>query len=298
MKNIIKIALVMAMGSMLSGCFFGEKVQVPPAFEGKVLTQNGYLPEAYPPSTFRLANCWTMFGGVCDELVLIEKSDTGIKESFTVFMPRNQLEMTFDLRMTASIVDGKTDAILARVKTSLVDGRKTVTFEQVYNTYAKPIIRDAVRAVVAKYTIDEVASSRDAVNEKIRERLTKVLANTPIGFKTAGLGKVNYPAIILKKKEEAENRRIEIEQEAATKQIMLIKLQTKLEAAKASRAIRREKAQAAAEENEIAAKSITEKYLQYKRLEVLHELAKSGATTFVPFEALGTVGLSNKVLNR
>lgn len=38
-------------------------------------------------------------------------------------------------------------------------------------------------------------------------------------------------------------------------------------------------------------------YLEYKRLEVLQELAKSGTSVFVPMSALDEVGMSNKAFN-
>lgn len=293
-----KIILMLAL-LVLAGC--GEIVTVPPAFEGKVLTPNGYKPDNYPPSTFRLSACWRP-GAICDELVLIEKSDKGMKEEFTLFMPKNELTMAFDFRMTASIRDGKTDAILNRVAADEIsdgglfdNGQKIITFDKVYRTYAQPIIRDAVRSVVAKYTIDEVASSRDAVNAAIIERLEQVLSNTPIRLLQGGIAHAAYPDIITKRKEQAEERRIEIEQEEARKQVRLVQLQTDLEAAKAERAILREKAEAAAEQNKIFADSITPEYVEYRKLEVMSELARSGSTVFIPFDALGNVGLSQKI---
>jgi len=206
-------------------------------------------------------------------------------------MPKNQLTMSFDIRLTGSIRDNSTDKILSRIDAT--SGR--ITFSQVYTTYAQPIIRDAVRAVVAEFTIDQIASSRDAVNQKIAEKLKTRLASTPIALKQVGLARAEYPQVITERKEKAEQRRIDIEQEEANKQVKLIKLQTALEEAKANRAIRREHAEAAAEENRIAAESITPEYIEWKKLEVLSEMAKSGSTTFVPVDALGTVGLSNKV---
>ena len=290
-----KISMLILLCSTLVAC--GEKVEVPPAYEGKILTPNGYLPETYTPSTFRLDPCWSP-GAICDQLVLIEKSDNAVKEEFTVFMPKNQLTMSFDIRMTASIRDDKTDAILNKLTAETSDeGRKFISFARVYDVYARPIIRDAVRSVVAEYTIDEVASSRDAINQSIRKRLESVLKVTPVTLKTAGLAKVAYPEVITKRKEQAEERRIEIEQEEARKQVELIKLQTELEKAKANRAIRRERAEAAAEENKIAASSITPEYLEYKKLEVLDNIARSGGSVFVPFDALGTVGLSQRIFN-
>jgi len=70
----------------------------------------------------------------------------------------------------------------------------------------------------------------------------------------------------------------------------LVKLQADLAAAKAERAIRRERAEAAKEENIIAAESVTDKYLKYKRLEVLEAMAKNKNATWIPFGALDKVG--------
>lgn len=299
-KSAFSIMAIVASSLMLTGCF-GKVVEVPPAYEGKILTKNGYLPESYPPSVFRLPPCWTP-GAICDKLVLIEKSDRAVEEQFSLFMPRDQLNLTFDLRMTASIRDGSTDTILDRVPliTRNSDGQNVVphiSFDKVYDTYARPIIREVVRSVVADFSIDEILSSRDAVNQEINERLSNSLSGVPVILKTAGLADVQYPEVITKQKELTAQRKIEIDQQEAKKQIRLIELEADLEAARAERGIRREKAQAAAEENEIAAKSVTPEYLEYKKLEVLEKLAENGNSVFVPFEALDEVGLSQKIFN-
>lgn len=292
MKRIVILCAVMAL-IFIAAC--GKSVEVPPAHEGKILGQKGYLPESISPSKFRLAPCIVY----CDELVLVEKSDKNVKEHFTLFMPKNQLNMTFDIRMTAAIKDGQTDTILNNItpqpSTGYTGVEKIVTFEQVYAVYARPIIRDVVRSTLAEFTIDEIASSREAVNQHLKSNLNTALKGTPITLKQSGLANAQYPEVIVKRKEQAEERRIQIEQEEANKKVKLIKLQTDLETAKAKRAVLREQAQATAEQNEIASKSISEEYLQWKRLEVLAEIAKSGSAVFVPFEALDEVGLSQQI---
>ena len=72
----------------------------------------------------------------------------------------------------------------------------------------------------------------------------------------------------------------------------MVKLQADLEAARAERQIRRERAQAVLEENRIYAESVSDRYLAYRRLEVLERLAGSQNTKWVPFQALGSVGQS------
>ena len=281
-----KIILPLMLFTALSAC--GERVEVKPATEGYILGSNGYKPDAIPPSRFRLDPCIL----VCDKLILVEKSDQGMKEEFRLFMPIDQLNVTFDLRMTASIEDGATKKILNKITPT--DNR--ITLNQVYETYAQPIIREVTRSVLAEYSINELSSSRDAVNAVLSEKLREALKVQPIKLKTVGLADIQFPDVITKQKEAAAERRIAIEREEAEKQIKLIQLQTEFETAKVERSIRRERAEALAEENKIAADSVTPQYLQYKKLEVISELAKNGSTSvFVPFDALDEVGLSQKV---
>ncbi|PCJ96805.1 MAG: Band 7 protein [Hyphomicrobiales bacterium] len=293
MKSIL---IMGALAISLAAC--GQIVEVPPATEGKILTQNGYLPDTYTPSVFRLEFCG-LPGQVCDKLILVDKSDKSAKESFKLLMPKDQLNMRFDLRMTASIRNNQTDQILAKITPEYISSRVgMIDFNRVYITYAQPVIREVTRSVISKYSINEINSSRNAVNAELVKALELALKSTPIKLKTVGLADIQFPEFITKQKEESAARREAIKREQAEKQIRLIQLETELAAAKANRAVRREKALAAAEENDIFAKSVTKEYLEYKKLEVLEKLAESGSSVFVPFNALDEVGLSQKVFSK
>lgn len=286
----------------LGGCFWGEAVEVPPAHYGKIQTKNGFNPDVIPPSRFRLAYCWFY----CDKLYLVEASDFAIEEIFrdqnALFMPKSDLVMPFDIRGTFSIKgdENTLNKVFDRVPIEPINewastASGIVKQNVIYETYGRPVVRDVVRQVVSKYSIDEISSSREAVNAELTTELNKAFENTPILIRRVGLADVRYPDLILKQKETAAQRRIAIEQEEAEKQIRLVKLQADLEAAKAERSIRREKAQAAAEENEILAKSATRDYLAYRDREILEAMATNKSAVFMPFEALTTVGMSNKV---
>ncbi|MFS1524991.1 hypothetical protein ACL7TT_12930 [Microbulbifer sp. 2304DJ12-6] len=82
-----------------------ERVEVPPAHVGKVLTQNGYKPEVVPPSKFRLDMCLLY----CDKLVTLPIADFVHLERLKVFMPKDQRNMSFDVRMTGAISSGVID---------------------------------------------------------------------------------------------------------------------------------------------------------------------------------------------
>lgn len=286
----------------LGGCFWGELAEVPAAHYGKIQTKNGFNPDVIPPSRFRLPYCWVY----CDKLYLVESADFGIEEAFrgenALFMPKSDLVMPFDVRGTLAIKGDPVslNAAFDRVSTEPLDSwganaAGIIRKEALYKIYGEPIIRDVVRQVVAKYSIDEISSSREAVNAELTNALNKAFESTPILIRRVGLADVRFPELILKQKETAAQRRIAIEQEEAEKQIRLVKLSADLEAAKASRAIRREQAQAAAEENEILAKSATREYIEYRKLEVAEKMAENKSAVFFPFSALDEVGLSNKV---
>ena len=298
MKRFLKVASVASVAVILAGC--GESVQVPPAYVGKILSKDGFQPGLIKPSQFRLPICVLY----CDRLIVVESSDFGHVEQFrkdhALYMPKSQLAMPFDVRGTFAIRndDKALQAVFDRVPADyrqrklrgLVHG--FIGKQRIYNIYAKPVIRDVVRRVASKYSIEEVASSRAAINSELNKAIAEALARTPLVALRFGLADVRFPKVILDQKETAARRRIAIQQEEAEKQIRLVKLQADLEAARAERQIRRERAQAVLEENKIYAESVNEKYLAYRRLEVLEKLAGSQNTKWVPFEALGTVGQS------
>ncbi|XOV81088.1 MAG: SPFH domain-containing protein [Aestuariibacter sp.] len=281
-------AIILAAIASLSGCsLIGEKVQVPPAHLGKVLTKDGYKDGNYGPSRFRLDPCFAY----CDSLVLLETSDQSIKESFKLFMPKDQLNMGFDIRMTVSIDESQVNNIYNKVPAQ----NGLIAFNRIYLTYAQPIIRDIARQVVAKYSINEVASSRERISLELQNMVGQALVETPLKLKRLGLADVQFPDIITRAKEQAAERREQIERERAQFEIQKIQQERQLEQAKMQRAIDREKAEATREANEILSKSVTDKYLAYRSLEVLEKMARSENKVFVPVEALGSLGLQQAV---
>ncbi len=284
-----KILTALTLSFLLSGCnlILGEKVQVPPAHIGKVLTKDGYKPDNVGPSRFRLDICFAY----CDSLILLEMADRAKTENFKLFMPRDQLNMQFDVRMTVAVNPNKIDEIYEKIAPS---GNK-ISFDSLYNTYARPIIRDEVRQVMAEYSINEVASSREKISGELFEKVTSALDGTALSVKRFGLADVQFPDIITKAKEAAAERREQIEREKAQFEIQKVQLERALEEAKMTRAIEKEKAEATREVNEILAKSVTDKFLSYRSLEVLEQMAASKNKVFVPVEALGTIGLQQSV---
>ncbi|MFC6633433.1 SPFH domain-containing protein [Microbulbifer taiwanensis] len=284
MRFISKLMVVLA-ALVLSAC--ADRVEVPPAHVGKILTKNGYKPETVPPSKFRLDMCLYY----CDKLVTLAIADFGHREQFKLFMPKDQLNMSFDVRMTGAINGEMIDNIFDRIPPS----NSNISVSHVYNTYAQPVIRDVVRRVVAKYSINEIASSREALSQELFAEVDVALRGTPIVVKRLGLADVQFPKVVTEAKERAAERRELIEQEKAQFEIQKIQMERDLEREKMNRAIAREKAMGQKEVNDLLAKSVTDKYLAYRTLEVLDRMAESENKVFVPVEALGTIGLQQAV---
>jgi len=293
----LKFLLILPLLALLAAC--GERVEVPPAFVGKVLTKNGYKPDTIPPSKFRLDMC----AFYCDKLYVVEVSDNGLEENFTLFMPKDQLNMSFDIRGTFAIKsdNASINKIFDKIVPQGAGGGDNysgvVTFEQVYSVYGRPVLREVVRSVIAEFDINAIASSREVANAKVQEAIEVALADTPIQVLRVGLADVQFPPVITKAKENAAERRIDIEKAEAQKQIDMVNLQADLERARMERNIRREKAETVAEENKIVTESVTADYLAYRQLEVISELATNKNTVFVPFGALDNIGLATKMFN-
>lgn len=291
MKKFFAIFSLVFMSFALVAC--GERVEIPPAHVGKIQTKNGFKPETLPPSKFRLELCWAY----CDKLFLVDVSNFPVRESIKVFMPKDELNMTFDVRMT--LATRTTENSINRIFDKIVAGDDNlVTGREVYDTYAQQVIRSAARNVMTQYTISEVASNRERVNAEISDSIIKGLESKPIEVIEVGLADVQYPDVIVNAQEAAKEREVEIKQQEAKNQIIFSRLKADLEVAKQQRAIDREKAEAAKEQNEIYSNSVSDRYLKWKTLEVMEKLAENENTVFVPMAALDEVGLSVSMFNK
>lgn len=262
--------------AVLSGCM-GELVEVPPAHVGRVLTPEGYSPNTIPPSKFRLDSCW-MPGAVCDRLVLVEASDTPITEKMTVFMTKDDLNLTVEVRGTLTIdtTPATVDTLLDRITAKASDRRSTsiIPALQVYKTYGEQALRGVVRSEITKHSIDDIMANREAIGQSIHAALVEKLqtTNTPIRVSRFELADVQPPEVIIKAKEAAAERDIAVQRAEADARVAMVEADRALEIARKDRLVEREKAEAIAEQNKIAADSITPQLLEYRRLEVMQEV--------------------------
>lgn len=263
MRKIL-IGGVMALALALVGC--GERVEVPPAHVGKIMTQDGYQENLIPTSKFRLPACLAY----CDRLVLLDVSDKSYVEPLEIFIPEDKLNLKVSVRTTLSVNPKKTTELFSALSPQAQsDYLSLIASESIYRTYATQIIQAEVRAYLSQFSISQIASSNEKINAEVSQRLSKVIQErTPFSVRYVGITNIEYPKIITAAQEAAAERREAIQQEEAQLEISKVKLERELQEARLTRAIEKEKAETESMAQSLLAASVDSRVLELRRLEV------------------------------
>ena len=295
MNKFMKVVTVGAISVMLTAC--GKLVEVPSAHVAKVIDEKGFQDTTYTQSRFRLQSC-ALPGQVCEQLVIADVSDRSVDESFKLVMPRDRLEMDFDIGITYTIDRTKVDDLfhsLNTVKTE--DSRiKKISIESAYNTYARPIILTETRNFLSQFSIEEVLTNRTEVSNDLRQHLIdRVEEQTSFIVINVGLNKASPPPVIVESQLNTARHRENIRVEEQNQEVAMIRLEREYNNARMERKIEVEQADATAEVNRILGDSMTEDYRAFRTLEILEAMANSSNKTFIPVEMLGTMAAQNLV---
>jgi len=269
MKQVFRSIAIATAIALTAAC--GAKVEVPPAHVGKVLTRNGFAPETLAPSKFRLEPCIAY----CDKLVLLQANDAPFHEKMEVFMPEDKLNLSVEVRGTMSIMSNNSrtiDSLYDRITAVPTDDNdvNVITAELIYRTYGQPTLRGVVRNKIAEYTIADVMANREALAQTIHDAIVDRMeaTSTPLMFSRFELADIQPPLVIIEAQVTAKKREIDIMTANADAEVKMVEAERDLEIAQKRRLVEREKAEAIAEQNQIAAASITPQLLEYRRLEV------------------------------
>lgn len=250
MKKLATLGLAAALALSLSGC--GERVEVPPAHLGKIMTKDGYMEGTIGTSKFRLPACVSY----CDKLVLLNVADQAYLEKMEIFMPEDKLKLKISVRINLTLSPKKAESIFNSLPPSTTeennDQLSSIGRDVAYNTYASQIVQTETREYLSQYTIAEVASNLEKVNADLRARLSKSLS-THFDVRYVGITNIEYPAIISEAQENAARRREQIEQENAQLAVSKVQLERQLQEAQLQRRIDVEKAEADAEADRVRA---------------------------------------------
>lgn len=293
-KKFFGAIMVGVVALSLAAC--GEMVEVPPASKGIILGANGYTGEIVNPSRFRLPFCPPM--AVCDKLVVVEAGDFGWNEEMEILMPKDQVQLTADVRFTLGISsdESKLLSLFDRITPHrLESGNFGTNINQVYEIYGSPIIRNVVRVTLSKYSIQEVMANQGKISEELRAAVTNALKETALEVKVFGLAGISPPPVIMNAQIAALERKVAIETAEANAQVQIREAQAALEVARSRREADLLEATTIREADEILADGVTPELIRYRELQVLEKMADNNNAVFFPVDMIGSVGLENRV---
>lgn len=297
--RVTMAAAVMLAALTLSGCNW-ESVEVPPAHVGKLSTESGLQEGIIQPSKFRLEGfCFN-----CDSLILAEASDYGAKESMKIYMPKDELNLDVDVRgiFSISAAEDNIEMVFARVPASNTESSrvKVIPMQTVYSTYAEPVVREAIRSVLTKYTIAQVMENRDAISAELASEVRARLEATPITTIRFGLADVQPPAVIVTAREKAKEREIAIQQAEADKQVALKQAEAALEVAVKQQEVDLKEAETQVLVTQKLAEGVNDAFVTQRWLKVMATLAENpeGRVIVLPYEAIGNPSLMMGTFNQ
>ncbi len=112
------------------------------------------------------------------------------------------------------------------------------------------------------------------------------------------LGNIRYPAIVTQAVEDAKARGLSIKKEQAQAIINMTKKKNELALVEADYQIQMKKANTIKDANKIMGQGITKSLLKLKALEVQEKMAANGSAVFVPYDALGSIGVNNRMYSK
>ena len=277
----VKIIATGLMVSLLTGCGF---YTVPPASKGKILSTSGYSADVKETGKYLL---WGR-----DEMVVLDTSTQTMAESVSVKMQDN-LTLDFQVRFRTRIAGN--DKVINAMFNDITHENYQVSLPRVYAVYGKDVVQSVARSVVGKYKTEDVGVNFDKITNDLHQELVKRMVNSPLEVSNITLANIVYPDVITKAIEAQQERKLAIETEANNQAVEMVKKENELKLAQADYEIRMTRAKALRDENKTTAEGLNPMLLEYRRLEVLESMTKNNNAIFVPYEGLGSSGVSNRM---
>ena len=257
---------------------------MPPASKGKILSTTGYSADVKETGKYLL---WGR-----DEMVVLDTSTQIMAESVSVKMQDN-MTLDFQVRFRTRIAGN--DKVINAMFNDITHENYVVALPRVYSVYGKDVVQSVARSVVGKYKTEDVGVNFDQITADLHAELVKRMVNSPLEVSNITLANIQYPDVIVKAIEAQQERKLAIETEANNQAVEMVKKENELKLAQADYEIRMTKAKALRDENKTTAEGLNSMLLEYRRLEVLESMTKNNNAVFVPYEGLGSSGVSNRM---
>lgn len=287
-KKFMSGMILLVAALVLTGC--GENIE--PGFKGKIMDKNGYSADIKETGRYYI---WGS-----ESLVLLETSTKSFSIPLTVKM-KDEMDLTFKVNFRTRV--GGSDKVLNALFNDITadsehGDKKTISLNKVYEVYGNDVVSNVARSVVGKYQVNQVSANYDLINDQLQAALIKAMANNPLEISNVTIAEISWPKVITDAIEKQQERELAIKTEANQQAIEMVKRENALKLAQADREIELTRARTLRDQNAITADGINDKLLAYRALEVQEKMAENKAAIFVPYEALGTGGLSNRIFGK
>lgn len=295
-SRILLTGVALAAAMLATGCN-GPQVKVPPGYVAKLSTKDGVSKDVIRPGIFRLNN----FCVDCDQAILLEASDKALAEEIEVFMPKDQLKLTFNVTGLFRVAneDKVVNTIFDRLPAQGINPEsgiaddpsrvRIISFDQVYKTYGEQVVREVARSIVSKYSINEVQENREKIAAEIYAAVKEKTKGTPIEVVRLSFGSITLPDVIANAKEAGAKREEDLRAAEANKQLALKQQEIELIEADTVRQVDQKLAQ-----------NVSPVILQQRWLKIMETLAANDSKTvyIMPAQAFGDPSIMMPTLNK
>lgn len=299
MKSKVKSVMGLAILSIiLVGC--GPIVEVPPAHVAKRSTASGLQEGLILPGKIRLG----MAIGKYDNLILAQTADMSIKESMPVYMPKDQLNLTLEVRGVISVSpdEKNVEKLFARVvpKRTNKDRVTMIDMDTIYETYGQNPLREVSRVISTKYSIDEIMANRERIGQELFNAVKESLQNTPLTVIEFGFADLQPPQVVVTAQETKKTREVEILRAEADKAIALQKAEAALAVAIKQQEVDLKEAETQVLVDKKLAEGVSEAFVMQRALRVWDNLSTNDNKTIIilPAEAIRNPSIMMGVMNK
>jgi len=185
----------------------------------------------------------TYYTGIYDEVRVVECSPDTVKEELTS-LTKDGVQFGLDVYVTMNV--NCDDAVVKQLFNAIAPTKgRVISREQLYATYVRPALGEAVREAIATEVANDINGNREAILKKVREQFDLALKERTFVQVTAlVISNMDYPEAmdkanteravqaVLKDKAIAEREKVEAEIETAKQKQDLSLAEGKVEAAK------------------------------------------------------------------
>ena len=228
--------------SMLAAC---GKDDVPQAYKGMMFDRTGALAFYSGGDGLEgdILSPGTYYTGIYDEVRIVECSPDTVKEELTS-LTKDGVQFGLDVYVTVSA--NCDDVVVKDIFATIAPAKgRAISREQLYVTYVRPALGEAVRETVASYVANDINNERDQILTMVKEKFSLALKERAfIKVSAVVISNMDYPEAmdhantdravqaVLKDKAIAEREKVEAEVETAKQKQALATAEGKVEAAK------------------------------------------------------------------